>query len=51
MFCFTCYYFSLKFLGIVFASSILSLHVITGSSIILAKYMPFSQLHVAGFQK
>ena len=30
--------------------SIISSHVITESSIILAKYFPFSQLHVEGFQ-
>ena len=46
-------FFSLKCFEIVFASSIISSHVITESSIILAKYLPFSQfsqLHVAGFQ-
>ena len=40
------------FLGIVFVSSasmILS-HMITESCILLAKYFPFSQLHVPGFQ-
>ena len=35
----------------VFISSIISLNVITELSIILAKYFPFSQLNVAGFQK
>ena len=30
--------------------SITSSHIITESSIILAKYFPFSQSHVAGFQ-
>ena len=49
-------FFSLKFVGtvfvgIVFVSSIIPSHVITESSIKLAKYFPFSQLHVAGFQK
>ena len=38
------------FVPIVFVSSIISSLVITESSIILAKYLPFSQLHVAGFQ-
>ena len=41
---------SLKFVGKVFVSSIISSYVITESSIILAKYFSFSQLHVAGFQ-
>ena len=41
---------SLKFVITVFISSLISLHVITESSIILAKYLPFLQLHVAGFQ-
>ena len=35
--------FSFKFIGI-------ASHIIAESSIILAKYFPFSQLHVAGFQ-
>ena len=47
--------FSLKFVGTVFVSllhnlalaSINSSHVITESSIILAKYLPFVQLHIA----
>ena len=47
------YFFSLKFGGIVFVSSwydsIISSHVSTESFIILAKYIPFSWLHVAGF--
>ena len=48
-------FFVLKFVVITnFVSSsydsIISSHVITKSSIILAKYFPFSQLHVAGFQ-
>ena len=50
--------FSLKFVGAVFVSltfniasaSIISSHSIAESSIILAKYFPFLQLHVAGFQ-
>ena len=32
-----------------FVFSIISSHVITELSIILAKYLPFSQLHIAGF--
>ena len=56
--CFTGCFFSLKFVGIVFVSStydlasasIISPDVITESSIIFAKYLPFLQLHVAGFQ-
>ena len=43
------YFFSLKFISSSY-ESITSSHVITESSIILAKYFPFSQLHVAGFQ-
>ena len=47
-------FFSLKFVGTVFISSpydsITSSHVITESSIILAKYLSFSQLLVAGLQ-
>ena len=43
-------FFSLKFLGTVFVSPIISSQVIAESSIILANYFPFSQLHVAGFQ-
>ena len=51
--------FSLKFAITVFVSSmyylasasIPSSHVITELSIIFAKYLPFLQLHVAGFQK
>ena len=47
-------FFVLKFVVLAFVSSsydsIISSHVITKSSIILAKYFPFSQLHVAGFQ-
>ena len=46
-------FFSLKVFGIVFISSsydsITSSHVIT-VTIILAKYFPFSQIHVLGFQ-
>ena len=38
------------FVGIVFLSSIISSHVITESSVILAKYLPFLRLYVAGFQ-
>ena len=50
-------FFSLKFVSsndLAAASSlydsIISSHVIAESSIILAKYFSFSQLHVAGFQ-
>ena len=47
-------FFVLKFVVVVFVSSsydsIISSHVINKSSIILAKYFPFPQLHVAGFQ-
>ena len=39
---------SLKSIGTVFVYSITSLLIITKSSITLAKYLPFSQLHVAG---
>ena len=42
--------FSLKFMGTAFVSSIISSHVITESSTVLAKYLPFSQLRIAGFQ-
>ena len=46
--------FLMKFVGIVFISSsydfITSSQIIAESSIILAKYFPFSQLHVTGFQ-
>ena len=46
--------FLMKFVGIVFISSsydfITSSQIIAESSIILAKYFPFLQLHVAGFQ-
>ena len=40
----------LKFAGIVCVSSIISSKVITESSIIFAKYLPFLQVYVAGFQ-
>ena len=47
-------FFSLKFVGIVSVSSFygftISSQVIVESTIVLAKYFPFSQLHVAGFQ-
>ena len=52
--CFTSFIFSLKFVGAVFVSasfvSSFSSHVTIESSITVAKYFPFSQLHVAGFQ-
>ena len=51
-------FFSLQFVGIVFVSSsfdlvsasIISSHVITELTVILAKYFPFSQLHIEEFQ-
>ena len=43
-------FFEVLFVGIVFVSSIIPSHIITESSIILSTYLPFSQLHVAGFQ-
>ena len=47
-------FFSLKFVKIIFASlsydSIILSHEIAESSIMLAKFFPFSQLHVAEFQ-
>ena len=46
------FFFSLTFVVTVFVStvSIIYSNIITESSIILAKYLPFSQLHVARFQ-
>ena len=47
------FFFSLRSVGIVFVFShdpITLSQIIVESSIILAKYFPFSQLHVAGFQ-
>ena len=41
---------SLKFGGTALVSSMMSSHIITESLIIRAKYLPFSQLHVAGFK-
>ena len=43
-------FFFLKFLGTVFVSSNISSHITTESSIKVAKYFPFSQLHVVGFE-
>ena len=40
----------ITFFGMVFVTYIISSHVITESSIILARYLSFSQAHVAGFQ-
>ena len=40
--CFTGYFLSIKFVGTVFIFSITSPHVITESSRILDKYLPFS---------
>ena len=56
--CFQVIFCSLKFFGIVFAfslfdlalASIISSHVITESSVILAKYFSFLQLHEEGIQ-
>ena len=42
MFCYTDYFFSLKFVGIVFVVSIISSQVIPESSITLDKHLPFS---------
>ena len=42
--------FSLKCVGIVFHSSIISSHTITESPMKPDKYLPFLLLHVAGFQ-
>ena len=42
--------FLLKFVWIVFVSSIISLHVINESLIKLAKHLPSLQLHIVGFQ-
>ena len=39
------------FVGIVFVSSTASSHLITESTVILPAYLPFSQVHVAVFQK
>ena len=41
-------FLSLKFAGMDFVVSIISSNLITKLSIILAKYLPFLQLHVAG---
>ena len=38
------------FVKTVFIASIISSHVTTESSIILATYLPFTQVHAAGFQ-
>ena len=43
-------FFSLKFLGLVFISPIISSHLITVSLLILSKYFSFSQLDLAGLQ-
>ena len=37
------------FAGTAFVLSIISLHITTESSIMLATYVPFLELHVAGF--
>ena len=50
IFGFTGYLFSLKFIEIVVVSSIISALTITELSIIVSKYLPSSQLHVAQFQ-
>ena len=43
-------YFSLKFVETVFVFCIISSQEMIESSIMLAKYLPFLQLHVAVFQ-
>ena len=43
-------YFSLKFVETVFVFCIISSQEMTESSIMLAKYLPFLQLHVTVFQ-
>ena len=43
------YFVRTVFVGIVFFSLIISSHVLIESSIIFPKYLPFSQLHIAGF--
>ena len=42
-------FFLLKFVSLSYESTTSS-HIIAESFIILAKYFPFSQIHVAGFQ-
>ena len=42
-------FYGLQFLN-VFVSSIISSHVTTEWSIVLTRYLPFLQLHIAGFQ-
>ena len=49
IFCFTDCIFLLNFVVAVFVSSIISITRIPESSMILANYLPFSQLNVAGF--
>ena len=45
------FFFLLKFVGTVcFVFFLILSHAITESSIILAKYLPFLELHKAGFQ-
>ena len=39
------------FVEVLFVTSIISLHITTGSPIILPVYLPFSLLHATGFQK
>ena len=43
---FTDIFFSLKFVGTIFVSSITSSPIITESLVILAKHLPYSQLYV-----
>ena len=43
-------FFSLKFVGSIFVSSIVSSHLINETPIIFAEYLSFLQLRVAGFQ-
>ena len=42
--------FFIKIVGAVFVSSTISSYGTTQSSILLAQYFPFSQLHTAGLQ-
>ena len=55
-FCFTSYFFLFKFVETVSllfdlaSMSIISSHIMTELSIILAKYFQFLQLHIAGYQ-
>ena len=41
---------TIAFIGTVFVASMVLSHVITESSIILSKYLPFLQMHPLGFE-